>query len=123
MDAHELILGKYLLQILQGEQGRDAALRGVEGHILMLPFNEEQVVVIDFIQFVVGLYSDEVIRLADGVSCGLLNAHHLLLFGTNGLVDGLDETGKVERFEQIVDHREIESIDCIFGIRACVPNF
>ena len=115
MNTHELVLRQYLLQVLQGEQGRDAALCGMERHILMLSLDVKQVVVVDLIELVVGLHGDEIVRLADGVG-RLLDTRDLGLLGADSLINGLYETREIERLKQIVDDREVEGIDGILRI-------
>ena len=115
MDTHEFVLREYFLKVLQRKQSRDATLCRMESHILVLPLDEKQVVVVDLIQLVVGLHRDEVVGTADGVVRQVI-PFRLGQLGTDGLVDSLDKTGKVEWLQQIVDHREVEGIDGILGI-------
>ena len=110
------VLGQNLLQILQGKECRDATLRGMEGHIFMLPLDKKQIIVIDLVEFVVGLHGDEVIGTANGV-VRLIKFTYQRLLAANGLVDGLEETWKIKRFQQIVGYRKVECIDGIFRIR------
>ena len=137
MHTDELVARQHVLERLEAVERGDALVLGVERYILVLPFDVVDVVVVDLVEFVVGL-NHQVGRGLKGLR-GLRSLKGLrglwgcfLRFGLRGLrgvggcgetieagdslFDGLHEAGEGDGLEQVIDSIDLVTLEGIFAI-------
>ena len=143
MHTDELVARQHVLERLEAVERGDALVLGVERYILVLPFDVVDVVVVDLVEFVVGL-DHQVGRGLWGLKGlkGLRGLRSLkglrglwgcfLRFGLrglrgvggrgetieagDGLFDGLHEAGEGDGLEQVIDSIDLVAFEGIFAV-------